>query len=91
LGRQPAAARRLLAEPGVAAANPLLQPVKAPARVILWSGSEDKIVPPRYGERYASRWPNARHVVWPGAGHFDLVSPHAAPWLQLLDEFDALR
>jgi acetyl esterase/lipase len=85
-----ASARKLVADADIAAADPL-SVATAPRRVILWSGTEDKIVPPRYGERYVTRWPRTQHVVWPGAGHFDLVSPASPLWPTLLAHFDSLR
>jgi acetyl esterase/lipase len=83
--------RGLLPEPEVAPANPMTHPVVCGGRVFLWSGEADTIVPPRFGELYAARAKSLRHIVWPGAGHFDLVSPASVLWPALLDQFDELK
>lgn len=81
-------ARALVTEAQVAEADPQQQPVPAGAKISLWSGADDPIVPASYGDRYASRDPRIRHRVWPGAGHFDLVSPESVVWPELLREFE---
>ena len=46
----------------------LLRDVRTPAQIV-W-GSEDRLVPPDCGRRYAEALPNARLLVLEGAGHF---------------------
>ena len=77
--------------PDLPAADPMRQPVPAQARIFLWSGSADHIVPASYGTRYAARSPAITHNIWPGAGHFDLVSPASVVWPEILRQFSALR
>ncbi len=75
---------------GLAAADPMQLPVPK-ARIFLWSGSADDIVSPSYGTRYAARAGSIRHTLWPGAGHFDLVSPASVVWPEILRQFAGLR
>lgn len=81
-------ARALVTEEQLAEADPQRLPVPARTRISLWSGAADPIVPASYGDRYAVRDPKIRHRVWPGAGHFDLVSPESVLWPELLREFE---
>lgn len=62
----------------------ILHHVTAPT-LVLW-GSEDRLVSPRYGERYAELIPNATLKVLPGCGH---VAPMEKPelWLREIDRF----
>ena len=72
-------------------ADPMQQPLPSQARIFLWSGSADRIVPASYGTRYAARSSSIAHTVWPGAGHFDLVSPASVLWPEILRQFSRLR
>lgn len=83
-------ARLLVGPSSVTAADPMQQPLPV-ARIFLWSGSLDRIVPAAYGARYAGRSPAITHQVWPGAGHFDLVSPLSVVWPEILRQFSDLR
>jgi acetyl esterase/lipase len=83
-------ARQLVPAAGLAAADPMQQPLPR-ARIFLWSGSADPIVPARYGTRYAARSGAINHTLWPGAGHFDLVSPQSVVWPEILRQFSHLR
>jgi pimeloyl-ACP methyl ester carboxylesterase len=44
-------------------------PVEADTPVLLLSGSEDPVTPPRYGAQVASTMPNSLHVVFSNRGH----------------------
>jgi len=46
-----------------------LEPVRANAPVLIFSGNMDPITPPKYGEEVARHLPNSRHLVIPEAGH----------------------
>jgi len=83
-------ARRLVTGAGLAAADPMQQPLPR-AKIFLWSGSADPIVPPAYGARYAARSGAISHIIWPGSGHFDLVSPQSVVWPEILRQFSHLR
>ncbi len=84
-------ARLLVDAPALTEADPMQQPVPSRARVFLGSGSADRIVPPVYGTRYAARSTAITHTIWPGAGHFDLVSPLSVLWPEILRQFSELR
>lgn len=71
--------------------DPMQQPLPAHARISLWSGSADGIVPATYGTRYAARSAAITHTIWPGAGHFDPVSPMSVVWPEILREISLLR
>ena len=85
-----ASALELVDDAGLSDADPMQQPLPK-ARVFLWSGGADLIVPASYGTRYAARSPAITHVIWPGAGHFDLVSPASVVWPEILRQFSQLR
>jgi pimeloyl-ACP methyl ester carboxylesterase len=44
-------------------------PVRSDKPVLLLSGENDPVTPPRYGEQVATTLSNSRHVVAPGQGH----------------------
>ncbi len=44
-------------------------PVTSDTAVLLLSGQNDPVTPPRYGDQVAATLSNARHVVAPGQGH----------------------
>lgn len=44
-------------------------PVASDKPVLLLSGENDPVTPPRYGEQVAATLSNARHVIAPGQGH----------------------
>ncbi len=48
-------------------------PVTSAKPVLLFSGEDDPVTPPSWGERVAAALRNARHVVVPGAGHITLM------------------
>jgi pimeloyl-ACP methyl ester carboxylesterase len=51
--------------------------------VTIWHGDDDRMVPLRHAEALASRLPDARLTVWPGAGHLGPVTHVGA----ILDTF----
>ena len=62
-----------------AAASPMeLLPISVPQRVI--HGTTDRIVPFEMSERFAHSSQNAKLIALQGAGHFDLIDPHAHDW-----------
>ena len=85
-----ASAKELVGDNTPATADPMLLPLPK-ACVILWSGSADRIVPTSYGTRYAARSGEIKHIIWPGAGHFDLVSPTSPLWPVIVQQFSKLR
>lgn len=65
-------------------------------RQIVVSGALDHIVPPRFGEAYAtaagSAGDPATSVVLEGAGHFELIDPTSTAWPRILTAYsDLLR
>ncbi len=60
-------------------------------RQVVISGALDPIVPPRFGEDYATaaaaRGDPARSVVLEGAGHFELIDPTSAAWPRVAKAF----
>jgi pimeloyl-ACP methyl ester carboxylesterase len=48
-------------------------PVTSSRPVLLFSGEDDPVTPPLWGEHVAKSLPNSRHVVVPGAGHIALM------------------
>jgi acetyl esterase/lipase len=65
-------------------------------RQIVVSGALDHIVPPRFGQAYAtaaaSAGDPATSVVLEGAGHFELIDPTSAVWPRILTAYsDVLR
>jgi acetyl esterase/lipase len=63
-------------------------------RQVVISGALDQIVPPRFGQDYATAaaasGDPARSIVVEGAGHFELIDPTSAAWAQVADAFDRL-
>lgn len=63
-------------------------------RQIIVSGALDPIVPPRFGQAYASvaaaAGDNATSVVLEGAGHFELIDPTSAVWPRIVDAYAGL-
>jgi fermentation-respiration switch protein FrsA (DUF1100 family) len=61
---------------------------------VVISGALDQIVPPRFGQDYATAaaasGDPARSIVVEGAGHFELIDPTSAAWAQVADAFDRL-
>jgi pimeloyl-ACP methyl ester carboxylesterase len=55
--------------PAGAVTPDLSAPVVSAKPVLVLSGAEDPVAPPRWGALVADTLPNARHVVVPGAGH----------------------
>ena len=49
------------------------EPVVSARPVLIFSGADDPVTPPIWGEQVAARLPHARHVVVPGAGHITLT------------------
>lgn len=72
-----------------AASDPMLLP-NPPVPVVLLSGELDGIVPPDYNATYVEKT-GAKHTVFPGAGHFDLVAPISEIWNRVLSAFDAFK
>jgi pimeloyl-ACP methyl ester carboxylesterase len=48
-------------------------PVTSGHPVLIFSGADDPVTPPVWGERVAAQLANARHIVVPGAGHSTLT------------------
>jgi pimeloyl-ACP methyl ester carboxylesterase len=48
-------------------------PIASSRPVLVFSGENDPVTPPSWGEQVAARMPNARHFVVPGAGHITLT------------------
>ncbi|MGZ9099356.1 MAG: alpha/beta hydrolase family protein [Brevundimonas sp.] len=63
-------------------------------RQVVVSGALDHIVPPRFGQDYAtaaaSAGDPATSVVLEGAGHFELIDPTSAVWPRILDAYSAV-
>jgi pimeloyl-ACP methyl ester carboxylesterase len=49
------------------------EPVTSSTPVLLFSGENDPVTPPSWGEHVAASLPNSRHVIVPGAGHIALM------------------
>jgi len=65
-------------------------------RQVVVSGALDHIVPPRFGQEYATAAAKAgdpaASVVLEGAGHFELIDPTSAVWPRILSAYsDLLR
>ncbi len=71
---------------------PHLLPVHV--RQLIVSGFHDPIVPPRFGQAYAAAARQAgdpvEEVVFPEAGHFELIDPGSTAWGKLYPMLDAL-
>ena len=48
-------------------------PVTSTRPVLIFSGEDDPVTPPTWGEHVKETLPNSRHVVVPGAGHITLM------------------
>jgi pimeloyl-ACP methyl ester carboxylesterase len=48
-------------------------PVVSSKPVLIFSGENDPVTPPSWGDHVAQSLPNSRHVVVPGAGHITLM------------------
>jgi pimeloyl-ACP methyl ester carboxylesterase len=48
-------------------------PVTSSKPVLVFSGADDPVTPPSWGEEVTQHLPNARHVVVPGAGHITIM------------------
>lgn len=59
--------------PKGAVADDYYAPVTSSKPVLLFSGEDDPVTPPSWGERVASSLGNAKHIVVPGAGHITLM------------------
>lgn len=69
------------------AANPIeLVPLRTPVRLV--HGALDPIVPPAQSHAFAARnreaGGSATVIVVDGAGHFDLIAPHAPAWREVV-------
>ena len=84
-------ARLLVTDLELPRADPMQQPVPMHTKILLWNGSADRIVPAAYATRYAARSSSITATVWPGAGHFDLVSPKSSVWPEIIRQFSRLR
>ncbi|MBS1820002.1 MAG: alpha/beta hydrolase [Acidobacteria bacterium] len=49
------------------------EPVRSPAPVLIFSGENDPVTPPVWGEHVHATLPNSRHIVVPGSGHITLM------------------
>lgn len=59
--------------PRGAVADDYYAPVTSSKPVLIFSGENDPVTPPSWGEHVKETLPNARHVVVPGAGHITLL------------------
>ena len=48
-------------------------PVASDRPVLIFSGADDPVTPPSWGEQVASHLPRSRHFVVPGAGHITFM------------------
>ena len=48
-------------------------PVSSSKPVLIFSGENDPVTPPSWGEHVAQSLPNSKHVIVPGAGHIALM------------------
>jgi pimeloyl-ACP methyl ester carboxylesterase len=48
-------------------------PVHSSKPVLIFSGEDDPVTPPSWGEHVRQTLPNSRHIVVPGAGHITLM------------------
>lgn len=58
-----------------------VEPREVIAPSLLWYGARDDSCPPNHGQWYADRIANARSVVFPTGGHFDVIDAH---WPEVL-------
>ena len=63
-------------------------------RQVVISGALDPIVPPRFGQNYATTaaasGDRTQSVVLEGAGHFELIDPTSAVWPRVVSAFSAV-
>ncbi len=59
--------------PKGAVADDYYAPVTSTRPVLIFSGEDDPVTPPSWGEHVAQSLPNSRHIVVPGAGHITLM------------------
>ena len=63
-------------------------------RQLVVSGAHDPIVPPRFGEAYAAAARQAgdpvEEIIFPEAGHFELIDPGSTAWAKLFPMLAAL-
>ena len=59
--------------PKGAVADDYYAPVTSTRPVLMFSGEDDPVTPPSWGEHVAQTLPNSRHIVVPGAGHITLM------------------
>ena len=59
--------------PRGAVADDYYEPVASSKPVLIFSGEDDPVTPPSWGEHVRQTLQNARHVVVPGAGHITLL------------------
>lgn len=71
---------------------PRLLPLRV--RQLVVSGAHDPIVPPRFGDAYASAARRSgdavEEITFPDAGHFELIDPGSSAWAKLFPMLDAL-
>jgi pimeloyl-ACP methyl ester carboxylesterase len=48
-------------------------PVASAKPVLIFSGADDPVTPPSWGDHVAQQLPHSRHFVVPGAGHITLM------------------
>jgi pimeloyl-ACP methyl ester carboxylesterase len=53
--------------------NDFYAPVTSTRPVLIFSGEDDPVTPPSWGDHVAQSLPHSRHVVVPGAGHITLM------------------
>jgi pimeloyl-ACP methyl ester carboxylesterase len=53
--------------------NDYYEPVRSAKPVLIFSGEDDPVTPPSWGDHVAQSLPNSRHIVVPGAGHITLM------------------
>jgi acetyl esterase/lipase len=80
--------------PGAYADTSPLRLLPAHVRQLVVSGAHDPIVPPRFGEAYAAAARQAgapvEAILYPEAGHFELIDPGSSAWAKLFPLLDAL-
>ena len=59
--------------PRGAVADDYYEPVASSKPVLIFSGEDDPVTPPSWGEHVRQTLQNARHIVVPGAGHITLM------------------
>lgn len=59
--------------PKGAVSDDYYEPVTSSKPVLIFSGENDPVTPPTWGEHVARSLPNSRHIIVPGAGHITLM------------------